>query len=43
MRKEDQLLGVHHVTAMTSDAVKNYEFFTKILGMRLVKKISKPR
>lgn len=38
MRKEDQLLGVHHVTAMTSDAVKNYEFFTKILGMRLVKK-----
>lgn len=29
---------MHHVTAMTSDAIKNYEFFTNILGMRLVKK-----
>lgn len=38
MRKEDQLLGVHHVTAMTSDVEKNYAFFTDILGMRLVKK-----
>lgn len=33
-----QLLGVHHITAITSDATKNYHFFTKILGMRLVKK-----
>lgn len=32
------LLGIHHVTAMTSDAVKNYHFFTEVLGMRLVKK-----
>ncbi|MCD5001391.1 ring-cleaving dioxygenase [Enterococcus saccharolyticus] len=38
MKLEDQLLGLHHVTAMTSDAVKNYHFFTDILGMRLVKK-----
>ncbi|SDJ52513.1 ring-cleaving dioxygenase [Salimicrobium halophilum] len=30
--------GVHHVTAITSSAEKNYEFFTYILGMRLVKK-----
>ncbi|MGX7029843.1 ring-cleaving dioxygenase [Vagococcus zengguangii] len=35
---KQQLLGIHHVTAMTSDVVKNYEFFTEILGMRLVKK-----
>lgn len=32
------LKGVHHVTAITSSAEKNYEFFTYTLGMRLVKK-----
>jgi glyoxalase family protein len=30
--------GIHHVTAITDDIVRNYEFFTEILGMRLVKK-----
>ncbi|OCS90773.1 ring-cleaving dioxygenase [Caryophanon latum] len=30
--------GMHHVTAITSSAEKNYEFFTYTLGMRLVKK-----
>ena len=34
----EQLLGIHHVTAMTSSAEKIYEFFTYILGLRLVKK-----
>ncbi|WP_096269543.1 ring-cleaving dioxygenase [Paucisalibacillus globulus] len=34
----NQLKGVHHVTAITSSAEKNYEFFTYVLGMRLVKK-----
>ncbi|MFC5270247.1 ring-cleaving dioxygenase [Adhaeribacter terreus] len=34
----NQLKGVHHVTAITSSAEKNYDFFTNILGMRLVKK-----
>ncbi|QDP38980.1 ring-cleaving dioxygenase [Radiobacillus deserti] len=34
----NQLKGVHHVTAITSSAEKNYEFFTFVLGMRLVKK-----
>ncbi len=33
-----ELLGIHHVTAMTDNAMRNYEFFTDILGMRLVKK-----
>jgi glyoxalase family protein len=33
-----QLKGIHHVTAITSSAEKNYEFFTYRLGMRLVKK-----
>ena len=36
----NQLKGVHHVTAITSSAEKNYEFFTYVLGMRLVKKRS---
>lgn len=30
--------GMHHVTAITSSAEKNYAFFTYVLGMRLVKK-----
>ncbi|MBG9447671.1 ring-cleaving dioxygenase [Cytobacillus firmus] len=34
----NQLKGIHHVTAITSSAEKNYEFFTHTLGMRLVKK-----
>lgn len=34
----NKLLGIHHVTAMTDNAMRNYEFFTEILGMRLVKK-----
>jgi glyoxalase family protein len=34
----NQLKGLHHVTAITSSAEKNYEFFTYVLGMRLVKK-----
>src|SRR5690625_2877816 len=33
-----ELKGIHHVTAITSSAEKIYEFFTYILGMRLVKK-----
>lgn len=34
----NQLKGIHHVTAITSSAEKIYEFFTYVLGMRLVKK-----
>ncbi len=33
-----ELAGIHHVSAITADAEKNFEFFTHILGMRLVKK-----
>ncbi|MEN2768767.1 ring-cleaving dioxygenase [Ornithinibacillus xuwenensis] len=33
-----KLKGIHHVSAITANAKKNYEFYTKILGMRLVKK-----
>lgn len=34
----NEIKGIHHVTAITSSAEKNYEFFTYVLGMRLVKK-----
>ncbi|WP_010651108.1 ring-cleaving dioxygenase [Oceanobacillus massiliensis] len=34
----NSIQGMHHVTAITSSAEKNYEFFTFVLGMRLVKK-----
>lgn len=32
------ITGIHHVTAIASDAQKNIEFYTGILGLRLVKK-----
>lgn len=31
-------LGIHHITAITSDAEKIYQFMTDILGLRLAKK-----
>ena len=34
----NNLKGIHHVTAITSDVKKIYEFFTYTLGLRLVKK-----
>lgn len=30
--------GIHHITAIASDASVTYEFYTKVLGLRLVKK-----
>ncbi len=33
-----QIKGIHHVSALTTDAPRNYDFYTKTLGMRLVKK-----
>ncbi|CDR30775.1 Putative ring-cleaving dioxygenase mhqO [Acholeplasma oculi] len=32
------IIGIHHITAITSSAPKIYQFFTDILGIRLVKK-----
>lgn len=34
----DQLSGIHHLTAITADAPGNLAFYTKALGLRLVKK-----
>ena len=33
-----QLTGVHHVTAITANASQNVQFYTQVLGLRLVKK-----
>jgi len=33
-----RLEGVHHVTLITGDAPRNVDFYTRVLGLRLVKK-----
>ena len=33
-----RLEGIHHVTCITGDAPKNVDFYTRVLGLRLVKK-----
>lgn len=35
---EDKILGLHHVTAIANGAQRNYDFYTKVLGLRMVKK-----
>jgi glyoxalase family protein len=34
----EQLKGIHHVTAITGDAPQNLQFYSELLGQRLVKK-----
>lgn len=34
----NKILGLHHITAIAGDAQRNYDFYTKTLGLRLVKK-----
>lgn len=35
---ENTIKGIHHITAIAGNAKKNYDFYTRILGLRLVKK-----
>lgn len=35
---ENKILGLHHITAIAGDAQENYNFYTKTLGLRMVKK-----
>lgn len=35
---ENNILGLHHITAIAGNAKRNYEFYTKVLGLRMVKK-----
>src|SRR5215210_3166875 len=37
-RIEMELGGLHHMTAVTTDAAENVAFYTDVLGLRLVKK-----
>lgn len=32
------ILGLHHITAIANNAQRNYDFYTHVLGLRLVKK-----
>jgi glyoxalase family protein len=35
---EDRILGLHHLTAIAGSAKRNFNFYTKVLGLRLLKK-----
>ncbi len=35
---ENRILGLHHITAIANNAKRNLDFYTQILGLRLVKK-----
>lgn len=35
---DNNILGIHHITAIASDAKRNYDFYSGVLGLRLVKK-----
>lgn len=35
---EKNILGLHHITAIAGEAQRNYDFYTRVLGLRLVKK-----
>ena len=35
---ETNILGIHHITAISGPAQENYRFYTQTLGLRLVKK-----
>lgn len=35
---EKTIKGIHHITAIAGDAKRNYDFYTRVLGLRLIKK-----
>lgn len=35
---KNKILGIHHITAMASDAQRNVDFYVSVLGLRFVKK-----
>jgi len=38
MNMEGKILGIHHITAIAGSATVNYDFYTRVLGLRLIKK-----
>jgi glyoxalase family protein len=35
---DNRILGLHHITAIAGNAQRNFDFYTRVLGLRLVKK-----
>ena len=35
---ESKVLGIHHITAIAGYAKRNYDFYTRVLGLRFIKK-----
>lgn len=35
---ENKILGLHHITAIAGDAKSNFDFYSKVLGLRFIKK-----
>lgn len=35
---DNRVLGLHHITAIAGDARRNFDFYTRVLGLRMVKK-----
>ena len=35
---KNKILGLHHITAIAGDPQRNYDFYTGILGLRMVKR-----
>ena len=35
---ENKILGIHHITAIAGDAQRNFDFYSKVLGLRFIKK-----
>jgi len=35
---ENKIQGIHHITAIAGNAQHNYDFYTKVLGLRMVKR-----
>ena len=35
---DNRILGLHHITAIAGNAQRNYDFYTRVMGLRLVKK-----
>src|SRR5580704_6257793 len=35
---DNTIQGIHHITAIAGDAQRNFDFYTRVLGLRMVKK-----
>jgi len=35
---ENTILGIHHITAIASDPKRNFDFYSRVLGLRFIKK-----